>query len=725
MKKSYAIYFKCVKGQIARTILMFFIGISSMMFFACENFLDGSELKESFDKEIVYANAEELNTAVITDNIYSGRIYPSDEVKKVGIPFTVQFELNSTYGYFDEWRAVQNYNTENATVVSDELIQFDDKKSVSTTVTFNKALKDVTIVAFCKPFSEISIVQTVDGENISLNKNYLSNVKIIKFSDNGNPFYDISANIDSVCAISGIKVIGTTFSSQNVELTCDTPEKNIVSLVNERLSFADGGVVLNQLENKMAISCVVHIDVEKLKLVNKDGFKSFSIQLDFTKRPEVIRTIPASYQSQDRNASTYIFFSEPMDWSSISTRTDLQKGDSIYEDSLWATETDEYGDSYTIWSPHKDDYLRYENDEPVIKLTGERNGYYDNQDYLKFIEKIRYIDDYTLKIEPKADYYSSLENIRLTAFPINARIQLAFSENVRSQKGIPFGTEKDFVWYTNVYTDSSAPVCNVHTEKFGPDYYLRTSLTSGSGRGDRYFHSVENFHYRALKSIKGFNSFVEWKDYLIGLSKTPVSLGRDEDIYNLVTNTQYINKKFNRDYFEQNNIDVSNINKSEKADAYDLCLVFDGVDDAGGSGIDRYEIFQVVYDPNNNSEEYKPGSYLNAFAEAIDNSWDLDPGAAWYDNFSDFANGSWVITADELLKDNRFYLNPVIPDYISEDTKSVLVLFVIFCYDRVGNFSYIDQWVMCDLDQENRMDKQGDIWYESKTGEKNQWILGM
>lgn len=534
-------------------------------------------------------------------------------------------------------------------------------------------------------------------------------MKIIKHYENGNCFYDISANIDAHYAISSLRISGKTFDEKEIILDCDNPEKNIISITNEKLSFAKGGLTLEQLENKMLFSCILRTDIDKLNLINNNGFSEFSLEFKFSKRPEILRTFPIENQSQDIQAPIYIFFSEPMDWNTI-CNSEIYEGALIYEHKITT-------------QPSKITHTKNNNIlDNAILIKGENNTT-NETDYLSnYVKEIVYVNDKTLKIVPFFDINSEF------SFPLNSRIKLTFSETISSKNGIPFGKDIDFVWYTNIFTDSQSPSCNVKTEKYGPNYKYLIKISENyqeySGF-DLEFNIIKDFNYQFYKQNYNFNSFNEWTDYIFKISKVSISDTKDPDftdnkqnsIIKILEATQYINKKYNKDYFDN----ISDINKSDiNSEEFDLCFIFDGTDESNGSGINRYEIFEYIYDPNSPDLDK-----FNCIANALDRSSMLD-NDTWKDVIYDFNDFQITISYDQLLNDNRFYLNPYIPEDISENTKSCLVLFIILCYDNAGNYSFTDQWIMYDLDQENRIKFNNQPLYAKNNNDKeiSKFVLG-
>ncbi len=140
----YNILDKCiVRGGVFKTLLIF---IFCTTFFSCENFMNGSELKQKFDEAVDYANAESF-TVRFSDE--GGKITPSgiQNLKAGGILNLTFREDNDRF--FINWQIL-----ENGIALSDDeaakIIQFDEINNPETQIKILEKREGLTISANCK-----------------------------------------------------------------------------------------------------------------------------------------------------------------------------------------------------------------------------------------------------------------------------------------------------------------------------------------------------------------------------------------------------------------------------------------------------------------------------------------------------------------------------------------------------------------------------------------------
>lgn len=107
----------------------------SILFSSCENFLNGSELKQNLDSKIEYEKSESFNVRVFADfgtgTIVSGG---GDKSYRVSDKFTVEFSPSDDYKFI-KWTA---QDKDSLADLSD-CVEFGDTKNTLTTVKIKKS----------------------------------------------------------------------------------------------------------------------------------------------------------------------------------------------------------------------------------------------------------------------------------------------------------------------------------------------------------------------------------------------------------------------------------------------------------------------------------------------------------------------------------------------------------------------------------------------------------
>ncbi len=118
--------------------------VLSVIFLSCDNFLAGSLLKEEIQKEIEYANAQEMEI-LISPELNQGTTIPSGTYKKkAGYDFEIKFTEASNYQFY-KWIAV---NSDTGAPYGDKVV-FTDASSLSTTVLVKEKISNLWIKPVC------------------------------------------------------------------------------------------------------------------------------------------------------------------------------------------------------------------------------------------------------------------------------------------------------------------------------------------------------------------------------------------------------------------------------------------------------------------------------------------------------------------------------------------------------------------------------------------------
>lgn len=121
---------------------------SFLVITSCENFFSGgNDFIEKMRDEVCISEATEINVSVLPVNMSDGRIINNVEAtQKVGVPFLIEFEIDSSRGNFWRWAAYLDYNTEKQRQLGDDEVYFSSKNSAKTEVTINKEITNIRIV---------------------------------------------------------------------------------------------------------------------------------------------------------------------------------------------------------------------------------------------------------------------------------------------------------------------------------------------------------------------------------------------------------------------------------------------------------------------------------------------------------------------------------------------------------------------------------------------------
>lgn len=131
-----------------RRVFFSFLFCSFLVITSCENFFSGgNDFIDKMKEEVRISEATEINVSVLPVNMSDGRIINNVEsTQKVGVPFLVEFEIDSSRGNFWRWAAYVNYNAENQRQLGDDEISFSNKNSAKTEITIKKEITNIRIV---------------------------------------------------------------------------------------------------------------------------------------------------------------------------------------------------------------------------------------------------------------------------------------------------------------------------------------------------------------------------------------------------------------------------------------------------------------------------------------------------------------------------------------------------------------------------------------------------
>ncbi len=131
-----------------RRVFFSFLFCSFLVITSCKNFFSGgNDFIDKMKEEVRISEATEINVSVLPVNMSDGRIINNVEsTQKVGVPFLVEFEIDSSRGNFWRWAAYVNYNAENQRQLGDDEISFSNKNSAKTEITIKKEITNIRIV---------------------------------------------------------------------------------------------------------------------------------------------------------------------------------------------------------------------------------------------------------------------------------------------------------------------------------------------------------------------------------------------------------------------------------------------------------------------------------------------------------------------------------------------------------------------------------------------------
>ena len=151
-------------------IKVVFLGLVSLGFLACDNFITESQVKKEIEDAIAYANSSNITVTVSPLNNLQGQVTTGSVViAKIGYPFTVNFVVDDAYT-FGGWAAYSNFTSISDTPLSDEYIEFSDEdgkgpgKSLKCSVTIKKKIENIYIVPLCGSKPAVTLTEPLAAE---------------------------------------------------------------------------------------------------------------------------------------------------------------------------------------------------------------------------------------------------------------------------------------------------------------------------------------------------------------------------------------------------------------------------------------------------------------------------------------------------------------------------------------------------------------------------------
>ena len=186
--------------KVHSLIKVVFIGLLSLGFIACDNFITESQVKKEIEDAIAYANSSNITVTVSPLNNLHGQVTTGSVViAKIGYPFTVNFVVDDAYT-FGGWAAYSNFTSISDTPLSDEYIEFSDEdgkgpgKSLKCSVTIKKKIENIYIVPLCGSKPAVTLTEPLAAEKdvsittpvkVTFNKK-MDLSSILKKDENGN-----------------------------------------------------------------------------------------------------------------------------------------------------------------------------------------------------------------------------------------------------------------------------------------------------------------------------------------------------------------------------------------------------------------------------------------------------------------------------------------------------------------------------------------------------------
>lgn len=135
------------KQKLKAILAALFAGFSTLIFFSsCENFLNGSLLKDELNTAIDYANAQSYEVLVTADE-GTGTIIIGSGINKIKVTDHFKIEFRKSTGYkFIEWVAVSKDGKNSM----EDFVEFGKKTDLNTTVTLKKGSEDIQIKPLCE-----------------------------------------------------------------------------------------------------------------------------------------------------------------------------------------------------------------------------------------------------------------------------------------------------------------------------------------------------------------------------------------------------------------------------------------------------------------------------------------------------------------------------------------------------------------------------------------------
>ncbi len=382
MKKKYGRVLK-------RAFLLFTLFTAVMLFASCANFMTGEKQKEALEKEVEYAKAAPV-TPVVQAKPGQGTAYTDVTVIKLGYPFNVSFEPNTSVASFRRWVAYQNYDKENQVKLDESVVEFSDPDKLETSVTIKQPLTNIRILPYCVSYPSITFRNPVCGDN----RNAGSISPFGTFTETVDEWFSVTIACNDLYAFapqSDSMPVGrfTVFDQSGKEV----PDfSNLFEIDAESYQISDD---LSSVQVKMKVLENEDIDVS-----------GYSISAVLEKRPEITYAIPSTGATDIfRSFPVRLYFSKEMDWNSF------ELSDSGFPEKVTITCLDSPSDQIT--EVNKNSGLRYFARPSMDERTNK---------YIKFASKSKTENDW---------------------IPANTFVVVTVSGDVKDINGIPLG--KDFV----------------------------------------------------------------------------------------------------------------------------------------------------------------------------------------------------------------------------------------------------------------------------------------
>lgn len=82
-----------------KILVIFLLSSFSFQFTGCENFMEGSELKDDIQNIIKYENAQQITVLIQADEGTGTPVPSGNQLVKIGYPFEINFTENSEYSF--------------------------------------------------------------------------------------------------------------------------------------------------------------------------------------------------------------------------------------------------------------------------------------------------------------------------------------------------------------------------------------------------------------------------------------------------------------------------------------------------------------------------------------------------------------------------------------------------------------------------------------------------
>lgn len=164
-----------LKRSAARTLLAASLLSISMVFFSCENFLEGSKLADELKEEIDYINADEVTVRVAPRTSNHGDMVENggEVLFKVGYSKTIEFNLKDNYEFSGWIVKDRSSKTEYTDVVKFTPLSESSSKTQKVEALLLKKVENLHIVPVCKVINDTVAPNISSDYKFALNKEQL------------------------------------------------------------------------------------------------------------------------------------------------------------------------------------------------------------------------------------------------------------------------------------------------------------------------------------------------------------------------------------------------------------------------------------------------------------------------------------------------------------------------------------------------------------------------